>query len=68
MVVKTFSVTKHLDRAALGDTVTAWLRQHPELVPFDREVLLSSDNEFHCLTIVLFLHESGGGQPWERRT
>ena len=37
----------------LGERVTEWLRNHPELEVVDKRVLQSSDAEFHCLTITL---------------
>lgn len=52
--LKVFSATKARDRDALGETITEWIRTHPELDVFDRIVTQSSDAEFHCLTITLF--------------
>ncbi len=49
-----FSATLYQDRAALGEKVTAWLttnRPHVDVV--DIEVHQSSDNAFHCLTIIV---------------
>ncbi len=51
--VKVFSATKAKERDELGETVTRWLRSNPVEV-VDRVVTQSSDDEFHCLTIVLF--------------
>ncbi len=54
--VKVFSATKAREREELGETVTRWLRSNDvEIV--DRVVTQSSDDEFHCLTIVLFYRE-----------
>lgn len=54
--VKVFSATKAREREELGETVTRWLRSNDvEIV--DRVVTQSSDDEFHCLTIVLFFRE-----------
>lgn len=51
--VKVFSATKMREREELGDVITRWLETAAvELV--DREILQSSDSEFHCLTVVLF--------------
>ena len=51
--VKVFSATKAKEREELGETVTRWLRSNDvEIV--DRVVTQSSDDEFHCLSIVLF--------------
>ena len=44
-----------LDEVALGERVAEWLRAHPELTPVDVEVRQSSDDEFHCFSITLFL-------------
>jgi hypothetical protein len=53
--VKVFSATKARDREALGAKVTEWLRQHRRLRVVDKVVNQSSDQAFHCLSIVLFL-------------
>ena len=51
--VKVFSATKAKEREELGETVTRWLRANDvEIV--DRVVTQSSDDEFHCLSIILF--------------
>jgi hypothetical protein len=52
-LVKVFSVTKVRDRDAIGDQVTAWLAAHPGVRPVQTIVTLSSDQKFHCLSIVL---------------
>ncbi len=52
--VKVFSATKAKEREELGETVTRWLRSNAEIEIVDRVVRQSSDDEFHCLTIVLF--------------
>ncbi len=52
--VKVFSATKAKEREELGDNVTRWLRSNGDLEVVERVVTQSSDNEFHCLTIVLF--------------
>jgi len=53
MVIKVFSATKAREREALGEKVTAWIRDNNMRV-VDKVVKQSSDSEFHCLTIVLF--------------
>ena len=53
--VKVFSVTLARDREAMGERITEWLKQHPELTPVDVVVRQSSDEEFHCLSVTLFL-------------
>lgn len=57
--VKVFSATKAKEREELGDHVTRWLRSNADLEVVDRVVRQSSDNEFHCLTIVLFYRDRG---------
>ena len=55
--VKVFSATKAKEREELGEAVTRWVRSNADLEVVDRVVTQSSDNEFHCLTIVLFYRE-----------
>lgn len=55
--VKVFSATKAKEREELGETVTRWLRANPDLEMVDRVVAQSSDDEFHCLTIVFFYRQ-----------
>jgi len=43
----------------MTETINAWLGKHPELDIVDKTVTLSSDNQFHCLTIILFFRERG---------
>jgi len=52
--VKVFSATKAKERDDLGEQVTRWLRANADLEIVDRTVMQSSDNEVHCLTVVLF--------------
>jgi hypothetical protein len=52
--VKVFSATKAKERDDLGEQVTRWLRANADLEIVDRTVSQSSDNEFHCLTVVIF--------------
>ena len=51
--LKVFAATKAREREFLGETVTDWLRTHPQHEVFEKFVLQSSDAEYHCLTIVL---------------
>ncbi len=51
---KVFSSSKARDREVLGERITEWLRDHPNLRIVDRYVTQSSDDEYHCLTITLF--------------
>ena len=55
--VKVFSATKAKEREELGDHVTRWLRSNADLEVVDRVVTQSSDDEFHCLSIVLFYRQ-----------
>ncbi len=52
--VKVFSATKAKDRENMGQDIEDWISRNPGKIIVDREVRQSSDNEFHCLTIVLF--------------
>jgi len=56
--VKVFSATKAREREELGEVINRWLREHRELELVDRVVSQSSDNEFHCLSVVLFFREA----------
>lgn len=51
---KVFSATKARDRADLDDRVNDWLADNSNLTVVDTVITLSSDAEFHCLTIILF--------------
>lgn len=54
--VKVFTATKAREREELGDTITRWLTHDTdgwEIV--DTVVRQSSDSEFHCLSIIIFL-------------
>ena len=53
--VKVFSTTMARDRELMGERITEWLRVHPELKLVDTIVTQSSDNEYHCVSITLFL-------------
>lgn len=52
--VKVFSATKAKERGELGDVITDWLAANPDVELVDTQIRQSSDNEFHCLTIILF--------------
>jgi hypothetical protein len=52
--VKVFSATKAREREELGENVSRWIKSNPDLQVVDREVRQSSDNEFHCFSLVLF--------------
>jgi hypothetical protein len=55
--VRVFSATKAKEREELGEHVTRWLRANTGVDIVDRVVTQSSDDEFHCLTIVIFYRE-----------
>jgi hypothetical protein len=55
--VKVFSATKAKEREELGETITRWLRSNADIDVVDRVITQSSDDEFHCLTIVLFYRQ-----------
>jgi len=53
-LVKVFSVTEVKFREAIGEQVTAWIAAHPAVRIVKTVVALSSDEKFHCFSIVLF--------------
>ena len=55
--MKIFSTTLARDREAMGDNVTRWIHDNPQVEIVDKIVTQSSDKEFHCLTITLFYRE-----------
>lgn len=56
--VRVFSATKAKDRGSLGKRVTTYLRElNAGAKIVDTVVTQSSDSEFHCLTITLFIWE-----------
>jgi uncharacterized membrane protein len=56
---KVFSATKAKEREDLGNQITIWLESNPGVEIVNTEVRQSSDNEFHCLTIILFYRTAG---------
>jgi hypothetical protein len=52
--VKVFSATMAQERDQLGEKLTAWLAERPEIKVVDTIVTQSSDEAFHCLAITLF--------------
>ncbi|MBX7098053.1 MAG: hypothetical protein K1X89_10095 [Myxococcaceae bacterium] len=55
--MKVFSTTLARDREQMGEKITAWIKDNPNLEIVDRQVTQSSDKEFHCLTISLFYRQ-----------
>ena len=51
--IKVFSATKAKEREFLGETITDWIRTHPDYKVLYKVVTQSSDAEFHCLAITL---------------
>lgn len=52
--VKIFSATKAREREEISDRITDWIAANRNLEIVGKDVLQSSDNAFHCLTIVLY--------------
>lgn len=52
--VKVFSATKSKEREDLGEKVTRWIASNPGVDIVEYAVRQSSDNEYHCITIVIF--------------
>ena len=51
---KVFSATKARDREDIEYRVNDWLEANPGLEITDKYVMLSSDREFHCLSLLFF--------------
>jgi len=51
--IKVFTATKTADREMLGERVSEWLSQFPDLPILKKVVVQSSDKEYHCLSIVI---------------
>jgi hypothetical protein len=58
--VKVFSTTLARDREGLSERITKWIRENPQIEIVDQVVRQSSDQEFHCLSILLFFREIAG--------
>jgi len=56
-IVKVFSSTKARDRHELGERITIWLRDHPNVEIAATTVALTSDTAFHCLSIIFIGYE-----------
>lgn len=54
MKCKVFSATKAREREELGQVVTQFLAGPEVKKLVDKEVHQSSDDEFHCVTIVIW--------------
>ena len=56
--IKVFSATKAREREEISDRITDWIAANRNIEITGHEVKQSSDNEFHCLTIVIFFDEN----------
>ncbi len=65
--VKVFSATMAENRRLLGDDFTAWLQAHPGREPVHVIVTQSSDERFHCLSIVLFWRDRNLTAAWRKQ-
>jgi hypothetical protein len=55
---KVFSATLARDRDELGNRVSEFIEALSPTPISEKQVLLSSDSEFHCLVIVLWWNDS----------
>ncbi len=55
--VKVFSATLAEDRDRLGEKITTWLQANASVRVVDQVVSQSSDDAFHCLSIVIFYQD-----------
>lgn len=58
--VKVFSATMVADRDRLGEKITDWLHQNPQIEVREMVVTQSSDEAFHCIAITVFFWEDLG--------
>lgn len=56
--VKVFSATMFADRERLGEKVTAWIAENPQVRMTELTVTQSSDASFHCIAITVFYREA----------
>ncbi|MCG3173666.1 MAG: hypothetical protein GMKNLPBB_01866 [Myxococcota bacterium] len=52
--VKVFSATKAREREELGEVITRWIKDNPDIEIVDKTITQTSDDEFHCLSITFF--------------
>jgi hypothetical protein len=55
--VRVFSATMMAQRETLGETVTAWLADHPTYEVVDVTVTQSSDQQYHCIAITVWYND-----------
>ena len=65
--VKVFSATMVADRDQLGEKVTAWMVNNPQLKVTDIVITQSSDEAFHCIAITVFYWEDPSAASPARR-
>lgn len=54
--VKTFCATTSGAREMLGERLTAWLNNHPDVEVVEAVVTQSSDHAHHCVSIVVMFN------------
>jgi hypothetical protein len=57
--VKVFAATKAKEREELSENVNRWIRSNQDLEIVDKVVSQSSDDEFHCYSLVIFYKQKG---------
>ena len=57
--VKVFSATKAKEREEIGEHVSRWIKSNQDLEIVDKVVAQSSDNEFHCYSLLIFYKPKG---------
>jgi hypothetical protein len=62
--VRVFTATKHFDRQELGDRMSDWIAMSGVEV-VDVIVRQTSDESFHCLSIVVFYRRPAKKKPDE---
>jgi hypothetical protein len=55
--VKIFSATMAHERETLGEKVTSWFVKNPDFEIHEIETMQSSDNAFHCITILVYFSD-----------
>jgi putative lipoic acid-binding regulatory protein len=68
--IKVICSTMYQQRQTLGETVTAWLeaaRARPGFQIVDIQVRQSSDEAFHCTSIIIFYNEDLATKDKKRR-
>lgn len=50
---RVFSSTRSSDRMTMGERISEWMVSHPDIQIVDIRVVQSSDDAYHCLSIVI---------------